>query len=72
MFTKFLFLKTIFFFKFAFFITSACQPTVPSTINEQELVKKAQEVWQAQKSEENWIRGLNLQDIQTKFRQGLL
>ena len=43
-----------------------------TTKNEQELLKKAQEIWQAQKSEENWIRGLNLQDIQTKLRQGLL
>ena len=49
--------------------TYICNDT---TKNEQELVKKAQEIWQAQKSEENWIRGLNLQDIQTKFRQVLL
>ena len=43
-----------------------------TTKNEQEMVKKAQEIWRAQNSEENWIRGLNLQDIQTKLRQGLL
>ena len=44
-------------------------PSDETPKNEQEMVKKAQEIWRAQNSEENWIRGLNLQDIQTKLRQ---